>query len=146
MIEACVAQTDFERLYDHYFPRDSEYPQTIQRRYFDRVLFKPPPKRFDDDRTRHLYGAFHGNAAAAHRFLQSSDRDISGEPGMSWVYDCVLLLIRLGDTRFSELLAREDAKTRTSVGQAIDPLIHWEQHSFPKTRSLYSYRYVRGER
>ena len=51
-------------------------------------------------------------------------------------------LLRLGDDRFSELLAREDRGTRETVGAMIDCQVDWTRHQFPKTRRLYSYRYI----
>lgn len=140
---SCATPTGFGRLYDHYFPKHSEYLDGDYRRAYDRWMFGNPPPKLDSTRYTYLYRAFHGDDAAFHSFLHHPDRDAAGEPGESWHYDCLLLLIRLGDERFSELLARENASTRQAVGYAIDPQVDWTIHQFPKTRALYSYRHVR---
>lgn len=130
----------FETLYDYYFPEHGEYINTAYRRNFDARFFGPPPKPGEE---RHpVYFAFHGDADAFHAFLNHSDRDGAGEFSESWTYECLLLLLRWGDDRFSDLLARENRKTREVVGMAIDPQILWAKHDFPKTRTLYSYRWV----
>ena len=139
----CATQTEFSGLYDHYFPKHTEYVQGIYRRAYDRWMFGDPPPKLDSTRYTYVYRAFHGDADAFHSFLHHPDRDVAGEPGESWHYDCLLLLIRFGDDRFSELLAREDTKTQKSVGYSIDPQVDWTIHQFPKTRAMYSYRYVR---
>jgi hypothetical protein len=146
LLNACVSQTQFDRLYNHYFPKRTEYVQGIYRSAYDRFVFRAsaPPARFDSDRINHLFYAVRGDADAAHRFFHHRDRDTAGEPSESWSYDCVLLLIRLGDEPFSKLLAREDRQTRKAIGYAIDPQIDWSIHRFPKTRALYSYRYKRN--
>ena len=140
---SCATQSEFTCLYDHYFPKRTEYVQGIYRRGYDRWMFGNPPPKLDSTRYNYLYQAFHGDAASFHSFLHHPDRDVAGEPGESWHYDCLLLLIRLGDSRFSELLARETTEARMAVGYAIDPQVDWTLHQFPKTRAMYSYRYVR---
>jgi hypothetical protein len=140
---SCATHTEFSRLFDHYFPKRTEYVQSIYRRGYDRSMFGDPPSKLASTRHTYLYRAFHGDATAFHSFVHHPDRDVAGEDGESWHYGCLLLLIRLGDDRFSELLAGENAATRKSVGYAIDPQVDWTIHQFPKTRALYSYRYVR---
>lgn len=132
----------FEKLYDHYFPKHGESLNSGNRRYFDDTLFGVPPSREYRPRSRQLYHAFRGDSSAFHAFVQNPDRDAGGEFGGSWVSECVVLLLRLGDERFAGLLAGEDRKTREKVGMAIDPQIEWDKHQFSKTRALYSYRWV----
>lgn len=133
---------EFRNLYDYYFPKQGGgVVSSIYRRSFDKELFGPPPKS-EQERHPEFYAAFHGDANAVHQFFHNSDRDGGGEFAERWAYECLLLLLRLGDDRFSELLAKEDPATREAVGQAIDSLVDWNKHGFPKTRGLYSYRYV----
>jgi|SRR5581483_641353 len=134
---------NFNRLYDYYFPEKSRDVRAGYRHYFDELLFGPPPKASATKRATQLYYALRGDAVAFHAFLHNPDWQIAGAPGEECTYESVLLLLRLGDGRFSQLLAREGAKTRNKVGYAIDPQIDWDKHKFPKTRALYSYRYVR---
>ena len=98
--------------------------------------------RLKHPRDQVLYDAFYGDQSAFHRFLHLPDRE--GEGYSSWNYECLLLLLlRLSDDQFATLLAREDRRTRETVGMAIDSQIHWDKHPFPKTRVLYSFRDVR---
>jgi hypothetical protein len=140
---AFESQNQFSKLYDYYFPKHSPYIESsVYRRSFDERLFGPPPVS-GSTRARELYYAFHGESDAFHAFLHNSERNVSGAAGEEWVQECLLLLLRLGDERFSQLLAKEDIHTRDAVGLAIEPQIDWNKHHFPKTRALYSYRYVR---
>jgi len=141
---ASASQSDFNYLYDYYFPKESEDVRAGYRRAFDKLLFGPPPPSSETKRTTQVYHALRGDDAAFHAFLHNPDWAVNGAPGEECVYETVLLLLRLGDDRFSQLLAREDAKTRKQVGYAIDPQIDWDKHRFAKTRALYSYRYVRA--
>jgi hypothetical protein len=140
---ADATQSDFTHLYNYYFPKQSQDVRAVYRRYFDKLLFGPPPPKSEATRASQVYYAARGEAAAFHSFLHNPDWGVEGAPGEECVYESVLLLLRLGDDRFSQLLAREDAKTRKKVGYAIDPQLDWDKHAFPKTRALYSYRYVR---
>src|SRR4051794_25377684 len=140
---ATASQSNFNSLYDHYFPKESQDARATYRRYFDKLLFGPPPPESETKRATQVYHALRGDDAAFHAFVHNPDWAVEGVQGEECVYEAVLLLLRLGDDRFSNLLAREDAKTRRKVGYAIDPQIDWDKHPFPKTRSLYSYRYVR---
>ena len=143
LLVGCAMQTDFDTLYEYYFPKHGEYVNSsVYRRSFDKTLFGPPPPSSWRSRTREHYYAFHGNPKAFHAFVHNPDREADGEFGEEWVYECVLLLLRLGDDRFSYLLSLEDHKTREAVGVAIDTQIDWDKHQFPKTRALYAYRYV----
>lgn len=135
------AEDEFGRLYDYYFLKDGKYVNSDYRRWFDERLFGPPPKPAKE-RHPEFYYAFHGDAAAFHKFVHGPDRDAEGEFAETWVYECVVLLLKLGDHKFAELLAKEDSATRETVGGAIDSQINWSKHQFPKTRALYSYRYV----
>ena len=144
-LTGCASHDAFQRRYDHYFPSHSEYVDSVYRRCYDKWLFGVPPLRVGPEPgTEHLwqlYHAFHGDAAAVHLFSHNPDRDADGEHSEAWVYDCVLLLLRLGDDRFSDLLAHEDQKTREKVGWAIDPQIDFQRDPFPKTRALYHFRW-----
>lgn len=133
---------EFAKLYDYYFPKGGRYINSDYRRSFDETLFGPPPKSQDERHPEFYYG-FHGDAAAFHQFVHNSDRDGEGEFSETWVYECVVLLLKLGDDKFAKLLAKEDSATRETVGGAIDSQIDWSKHQFPKTRALYSYRYVK---
>ena len=141
LLSGCATGSPFQNLYDYYFPVRSEYVQSVYRSSFDRTLFGAPPVEGRSSRMGLLYLAFHGDVAAFHDFLHHPDRDRAGEFGESWVYECVVLLLRLGDERFSQLLAREDAVTRQAVGAAIDTQIDFTKHQFPKTRALYHFRW-----
>jgi hypothetical protein len=143
LVAATASQRNFNFLYDHYFPKKSQDVRATYRRYFDKLLFGRPPHESETKRASQVYYALRGDDAAFHAFLQNPDWAVEGAPGEECVYESVLLLLRLGDDRFSQLLARENAATRKKVGYAIDPQINWNKHPFPKTRSLYSYRYVR---
>lgn len=135
-----AAQPQFQRLYDHYFPKNDKYRNGEYRESFDATLFGPPPKHGED---RHgFYYAFHGSPSAFHAFVNHPDQRAGGEFGLTWVKECLLLLLRLGDDQFSKLLAHEDRKTRETVGAAIEQQVDWTKHGFPKTRALYSYRYI----
>ena len=136
-------QSDFTELYNYYFPKESHDVRATYRGYFDKFLFGPPPSPSEAKRVSQVYYALRGDDAALHAFLHNPDWKVNGAPGEECVYESVLLLLRLGDDHFSQLLAREDTATRRKVGYAIDPHIDWNKHSFPKTRALYSYRYVR---
>jgi hypothetical protein len=138
-----ASQSEFDTLYDYYFPKESQDVRAHYRQYFDKLLFGPPPAESDTKRESQLYYALRGDDAAFHAFLRNPDWAVEGAQGEECVYESILLLLRLGDDGFSELLGREAAKTREKVGYAIDPQIHWDKHPFPKTRSLYSYRYTR---
>jgi hypothetical protein len=143
LVSATAGQSGFIYLYNYYFPKDSQDVRATYRQYFDKLLSGGPPPASETKRAIELYRALRGDDAAFHAFLHNPDWTVQGAPGEECVYDSVLLLLRLGDDRFSKLLAREDAKTRNKVGYAIDPQIDWNKHQFPKTRALYSYRYVR---
>jgi len=140
---ASASESNFNNLYDYYFPKESRDVRAGYRLYFDKLLFGPPPPASDTKRATQVYYALRGDAAAFHAFLHNPDWAVEGAQGEECVYESILLLLRLGDDGFSRLLAREDVKTRKQVGYAIDPQIHWDKHQFPKTRALYSYRYVR---
>jgi hypothetical protein len=140
---ASASESNFSNLYDYYFPKESRDVRAGYRRYFDKLLFGPPPPASDTKRATQVYYALRGDAGAFHAFLQNPDWAVEGAQGEECVYESILLLLRLGDDGFSRLLAREGAKTRKQVGYAIDPQIHWDKHQFRKTRALYSYRYVR---
>ena len=141
-VYADASQSSFNDLYSDYFPKESPGVRGTYRRYFDKLLTGALPEP-DTKRARQVYYALRGDHAAFHAFLHNPDWTVKGAPSEECVYESVLLLLRLGDGRFSQLLAREDAETRKKVGYAIDPQIDWKKHHFPKTRALYSYRYVR---
>jgi hypothetical protein len=143
LVADAASQSNFNSLYDYYFPKESQDVRSTYRRYFDKLLFGPTPPQSETKRATQLYYALRGDDAAFHAFLHNPDWSVEGAHGEECVYDSVLLLLRLGDDRFSQLLTREDAETRKKVGYAIDPQVDWDQHPFPKTRALYSYRYVR---
>jgi hypothetical protein len=132
--------TPFNPLYDYYFPKEGRgVMSSVYRKAFDKLLFttvKPV-----DSSDRQFYDAFYGDPRAFDRFIHSGRRAIAGAQGEEWVYECVLLLLQLGDQRFAALLGREDVQTREAVGAAIDPHIDWTKHRFDRTRALYSYRY-----
>jgi hypothetical protein len=136
---ASAAPSEFQKLYDYYF-RNDEYQNGGYRRWFDKTLFGSPPKPGEE---RHpLYHAFRGEPAAFHALVNHPDRGEQGEFALTWNKECLLLLLRLGDDGFSALLTRESQPTREAVGSSIDCQVDWTKHQFPKTRSLYSYRYI----
>jgi hypothetical protein len=131
----------FQTLYDHYFPRNDRDQNGEYRRWFDDTLFGSPPKAGIE---RHpLYSAFRGDTVAFHAFVHHPDRDGEGEFTLTWNKECLVLLLGLGDERFSALLSHEDEHTREAVGAVIDCQVDWSKHQFPKTRALYFYRYIR---
>jgi len=136
-----ASRAQFQTLYEHYFPRNDSGQNGEYRRWFDSILFGPPPKA---EMERHpVYYAFRGDTIAFHAFVNHPDRDGQGEFTLTWNKECLVLLLGLGDERFSTLLSREDEHTREAVGAVIDCQIDWSKHQFPKTRALYSYRYIR---
>jgi hypothetical protein len=143
---AHATESEFNRLYDYYFPKHGQgAASSVYRRNFDETLFGPPPPKFAYVRERQLYYAFRGDPTAFRAFVRNADRDINGAQGEEWDYECLLLLLRLGDSRFSELLRSEEKATREAVGIGLEPFINWQKHHFPKTRALYSYRYARPQ-
>ena len=142
MSYASANQGDFTELYNYYFPKESHDVRATYRHYVDKFFFGSPPSPSKAKRVTQVYLALQGDDGALHAFLHNPAWAVNGAPGEECVYESVLLLLRLGDDRFSEILAREDAETRKKVGYAIDPHIDWYKHPFPKTRALYSYRFV----
>lgn len=140
LLSGCAAGSQFQTLYDYYFPIHSDYVQSVYRGSFDRTLFGPPPAEGRASRMGLLYFAFHGDISGFHDFVHHPDRD-GGHSSEEWIYECVVLLLRLGDDRFSQLLALEDRSTREKVGVAIDTQIDFKKHHFPKTRALYHFRW-----
>jgi hypothetical protein len=137
LLTACTSNSEFQQRYDRYFPTYSQYMDGINRRYYDTWLFGPPPPKTYSEEVRHLYCAFRGDASAAHLLFSETDRNSESDDEMGWITDCAVLLLRLGDDKFSEFLAREDPKTREAVGEALDAQIDFQKDPFPKTRALY---------
>jgi hypothetical protein len=145
-LTACSTRdgASFNTLYNYYFPKQGRgVLSSVYRPAFDELLLRGEPPSSFDNRQRQFYFALHGDRTAFRAFIHHRDREVSGSQGEEWDYESVLLLLRLGDQRFSDLLCQEDPQTREAVGVAIDPHIDWKQHSFPKTRALYSYRFAR---
>ena len=140
--ETRAVENNFNALYSYYFPKQSGDVRAVYRKSFDETLFGPPPVKFATPRGRQVYYAFHGDAAAFHAFQHNPDKYVDGAQGEEWDYECVVLLLRLGDDRFSELLSRENQKTRDETATALEPLIDWNKHHFPKTRALYRWRKI----
>jgi len=142
---AWAVAPSFERLYNDSFPKHQRYSQGSKYRdSFDRLLHGPPPPASAGAQIRHLYDALHGDPAAFHAFVTSAEPGpLKGYPSERWAYQCLLLLLRLGDERFSSQLAREKEGIRNLVGGALEPLVAWGLNQFPKTRSTYTVRYVR---
>ena len=142
---AWAAGPSFERLYNESFPKHQQYSQGSKYRdSFDRLLNGPPPRASAGVRTRHLYDALRGDSDAFHAFVTSAEQGpVRGYPSERWSYQCLLLLLRLGDDRFSSQLARGKEGVRNLVGGALEPLVAWGLNQFPKTRSVYTVRYVR---
>ena len=136
-----TSDADFEKLYYYYYPRHGKYVNSTYRHSFDKALFGKAPSPEWKPRDRELYYAFHGDPRAFHGFVRSHEGEDT-----DWDYQTVLLLVKLGDDRFSQLLAHEDRSTCEAVSVAIDTRIDWSKHNFPKTRGLYSYRYKRPNR
>ena len=142
---ALSAAPSFERLYNDRFPKHQRYNQaSAYRESFDKLLHGPSPPPSAGARTRHLYDALRGDPAAFHAFVTAAEQGpVRGYPSERWSYQCLLLLLRLGDDRFSSQLAREKEGVRNLVGGALEPLVAWGLNQFPKTRSVYTVRYVR---
>lgn len=133
---------EFTELYDYYFPKNNrDKVASFYRQSFDKTLFGSPPKP-GTERLPALYFAFHGDSSAFHKFVHSKDRGGAGEFSETWAVEALLLLLRLGDDRFAQLLSQEDSTTREIVGGVIDAQVNWKKHRFPKTRACYSYRHV----
>lgn len=130
----------FQELHDHYFPKNDQYQNGEYRKWFDATLSGPPPQ---SDKDRHqFYRAFYGDSDAFRLFAHHPDRKGEGEFTLTWIKECLVLLLKIGDETFAKLLAREDKTTREFVGTAIEQQVDWTKHDFAKTRSLYSYRYI----
>ena len=132
---SCTSPQDFDHLYNYYFPKNAKDLRGVYRDSYDRLFFSGRPG------SGNLSAALHGDPAGAHSFFHDPNRDGAGEFGETWSMNCALLLIRLGDNRFSDLLAREDRRTREMVGSSIDCNINFKKHHFPKTRALYYFRW-----
>lgn len=144
-LSAAADNSQFDRLYDYYFPRGGEtVASSVYRKSFDRSLFGRAPG-IRTARGRQLYYAFHGDKNAFHSFVHNPDRDVSGAQGEEWSYECLLLLLKMGDEQFAGLLSLEDNATRETVGTALESLVNWKKHGFPKTRRLYTHRYKRSD-
>jgi hypothetical protein len=139
LIVGCASHDSFTPLYNHYFPKQGKSSQSGMRGVYDRYLFSPNPVLGRPAYVSH-HRAFHGDTAAAHEFLHALVRDEAGEYGERWAFDCFLLLLRLGDDRFAEILRTEDPKTRELVGTTIETFLDTSKHDFPATRALYRYR------
>jgi hypothetical protein len=120
-------------LYDHYFPKRSPYVTTHYRKWFDRTIFNPAGRSKLAKQEQDLYDAVRGKPDAFRAFVHSRFREDPGESSESWTYECVLLLLTLGDEQFAKFLAREDRKTRVLVGSALGSQIDSRKHPFPKT-------------
>ena len=140
VMTGCASKSEFDRLYNYYYPKRGKSVRSAFRKSFDEELFKKRPPRRESDRGRQLYYAFRGDPPAFHAFMHNPDRDEDTYSRDEWMSECLLLLLRLGDDRFAELLAVEDAAAREAAGVAIESQIDWEKHQFPKTRELYKYR------
>jgi hypothetical protein len=140
-----AAAPSFERLYNDSFPKHQRYNRGSEyRESFDKLLHGPPPPASAAARTRHLYYALREDPAAFHAFVTSAEQGpVRGYPSERWSCQCLLLLLRLGDDRFSSQLALEKEGVRNLVGGALEPLVAWGLNQFPKTRSTYTVRYVR---
>lgn len=139
-VRAVGNNAEFDHLYNSYFPKKGEtVASSVYRKSFDRTLFGQTPGE-TNARGRQLFYAFHGDAQAFHLFLHNPDRDVNGAQGEEWSYECLLLLLKMGDRQFAGLVSREDSETRETVGTALESLVNWKKHSFPKTRKLYTFR------
>src|SRR5947207_2793777 len=114
---ASGTEDEFRELYDYYFPKDGRYINSDYRRSFDETLLGPPSKP-QKERDSGFYFAFHGDPIAFHKFVHSPERGGEAHFGETWAYKCLLLLLKFGDERFSELLAKEDSATREAAGEA----------------------------
>ena len=141
ILSACAAQNEFNGLYNYYFPKTNDL-RGVYRKGFDKYTLANTPPRSGLDSTRYtpLYLAAKGDPKSFHIFLHHPDKDENGQRGECWDVECLFLLIRLGDDQFSHLMALENRKIREFIGQTLDRQVHWEKHSFPKTRALYTFR------
>lgn len=92
-----------------------------------------------------LRRAYRGDLLALDEFFHSPNRYADGEKGISWVYDCLFLLISIGDQKFAKVLSSEDEETKRLVGFALEAHVHWQNHSFSKTRAIYWSPYMNGK-
>lgn len=130
-----AASPHFGQMYDYYFPEREGYLNTTYRKWFDQLLTaRGEPSR------HHLRDAMRGDREGFNAFVHHRDRNASGEFGLTWNYECLFLLLYLGDEKFANLLAREDTETREAVGRALEQGVDWTKHSFAKTAGLYRYR------
>jgi hypothetical protein len=132
---ANASDPEFGQLYDSYFPRSLG----SLRKDFDSILFGPRCA-VHGMTNREFRDAFYDDANSFHSFLHTPDRNSEGYNGVVWNYECCILLFRLGDQRFAELLRREDRSTRVAVGYALEQKIDFLNDRFPRTRVLYRYR------
>jgi hypothetical protein len=94
-----------------------------------------------------FYHACLGDPVAFHRFLHSPDGSVLGAPGEWWTADMVVLILRYGDAGLYGLLLKEKQPARESVGIVLESQLKKEDIArYRKTRTLYKYRFTRGER
>jgi hypothetical protein len=131
--------SDFNALYDFYFANPSPDIKNEYRSYFDSILFGPPLSERYRKRDRAFYHAFRGDTRALHEFLTNEDRNLSGEFGMFWARECLVLLLKWGDAAFASCLNHESRSTKAIVGYSIDGPVEWgwKRYPFPKTRAIY---------
>jgi hypothetical protein len=141
---ARIGSRKLDKLYNYYFPKHGGLLRSDYRRYIDRGLLNNHSNFGNFPRSRAIFYAARGDPIAFHQFVHQPERAQGGEYGLDWAFECPFLLLHLGDDRFAELLAKEDANTRQMVGSAIDAVIEWTEHEFPKTQKLYisAYRFV----
>lgn len=82
---------------------------------------------------RELIDAIHGDIASANRLFHNAYRNDEGEYGETWSSHCFVLLLKIGDARFSSLLNKEDPATQKLVGAAIIGRIELNSADFPQT-------------
>jgi hypothetical protein len=141
---AFTPSPEFGKLYNQYFPKDPKNTPTSlmggYRSFFDRTTFsthRPLKEWAKNDRM--LYDAIRGNPNDLHKFVHSDYRTMDGEFGEDWDWECLLLLLYLGDDRFANMLAQEDQKTQRYIGSAIGFQVDPRNKLFPQTsRIVYS--------
>jgi hypothetical protein len=128
-----------------YWQRDGVGPMGTPAQYYVELFAKRGPRgNFYPPPDKDFYYACLGDVDAFRGFLHSEDRNGTGAPGEGWDADMVILILKYGDERLANLLRSEKKAVRESVGIVPETHLKPEDRAlYPKTRSLYSYRWSR---
>ncbi|MFZ0917388.1 MAG: hypothetical protein WAN04_10880 [Candidatus Udaeobacter sp.] len=128
-----------------YWQYDGVGPMGAPTEYYIELFAKRGPSgNFYRSPDKDFYYACLGDVTAFRRFLHSEDRNGMGAPGEGWDADMVILILKYGDDRLADVLRSEKKAVRESVGIVLETQLKPEDRAvYPKTRSLYTYRWTR---